>query len=82
MRWAMRWAMKTESGRLIVEFGALAPPLREQLKGTGISRTNIAGFQASADAIVRLAVEQILTGRERDKAMKRLCEKIGREVRR
>lgn len=72
--------MKTESGRLIVEFGAFAPPLRQQLKGTGISRAKVAGFQASADAIVRLAVGQILTGRETDKARKRLCEKIGREV--
>lgn len=67
--------------QLRLEFGALAPPLRRQLKGRGLTSKTIAGMQASADAISRLAIVQLLTERETHKARLRLCKSIEAAIR-
>ena len=60
-----------------IAFGALAPPLAEQL-GDRLQPQRIALWQRCADAITLLAVHGLLTGAERAKARTRLIKAIDR----
>lgn len=59
-----------------IMFGALAPPLTEQLKGCGFSRGKLAIFEANNLAITRLYLHDLLTDGEAQKARTRLMKSI------
>lgn len=63
-----------------LQFGALAPPLDEQLVEQGIAAgvRNLRQLQQDADAVSRLAVRQILTEAEADKARQRIIKRVGK----
>ncbi len=61
-----------------VVYGALAPPLHEQL---GVAEEKVATEQRLAEAITLLAVQGMLTGKERENARRRLTKRIGRALR-
>ena len=63
--------------KLSMSFGALAPPLAEQLPdGAKIKRTDLIHFQKDADAITRLFVRGYLSDAGTSGARKRLMQKI------
>lgn len=60
-----------------ITFGALAPPLSEQLPdGAKIKRMDLIHFQKDADAITRLFVLGLMTNTGANAARKRLMQKI------
>lgn len=63
---------------LELRFGALAPPLREQLveQGHEISEYSSADLQADADAITRLYLRGLLRKGEVDTARRRLVRSV------
>lgn len=63
-----------------IEFGALAPPLAEQLKDAGIGVVKWAIFQKDADAITRLRVRGVMSDLEAHKARTRLIKAIGKAL--
>jgi hypothetical protein len=58
-----------------LEYGAMAPLLSKQVEGIPDR------FQRHADAITRLAVNEILTAEEANRARVRLSKSIEREMR-
>ena len=64
--------------RVSIEFGALAPPLAEQL---GIEADRLEHLQWSCDAVTRLAINGLLTEAEKDKVRMRLIKRIAKLVR-
>jgi hypothetical protein len=56
-------------------FGALAPPLCEQL---GVEAKNVKILQGHADAITRLSVVGLMTGAEVHRARTRLIKMLAR----
>lgn len=67
--------------RLSITFGAMAPPLAEQLKPHSMPEAQVGLCQRFADSIVLLRVHGVLTEREADKARKRLMGKITEKLR-
>lgn len=61
---------------LSIEFGALVPPLAQQLKGTSLRPGQIKHFQADADAICRLVVRGLLSPGQAHLVRKRLFKRI------
>ena len=59
-----------------ISLGALAPLLKDQLKGHGLSRTCIEQMQKDADAITRLNVRSILS----ETATKNARRKLGNAI--
>lgn len=61
-----------------VSFGAMAPPLAEQLAEVLGERShpNLPQHQKDADAIARLAVRGVLTETEAHRARKRLMKRL------
>lgn len=59
--------------KISVQFGAFAPPLREQVGVRGIQATRL---QRDADAITRLAVRGLLSDAETGRARRRLMKRI------
>lgn len=57
---------------MIVDFGAMSPPLKKQIKGLVCASM----FQASADAIMWLNLHGILTDVEMSRARIRLLKSI------
>lgn len=71
-------------GRLSVSFGALSPPIDEQLRQQGLKldmdpllRRHL---QRDADEVTRLRVRCILTEAESDKARKRIIRIIKKQA--
>lgn len=62
---------------MVLEFGALTPPLHKQL---GVSSGEVKLFQRLADSIVLLSVQGILTGVEKSDALRRLTKKMEKEL--
>lgn len=65
---------------LAIEFGALAPPLSEQLAALGIDDETIEHWQRDADAISRLSIRDVLTTREARVARERLWKRMRRVI--
>jgi len=63
-----------------VELGALAPPLASQLSEIGLSPEAIDRLQRSADSIVLLSVQGIISESEAERARNRLVRAIAREA--
>ncbi len=61
-----------------LSFGALAPPLIEQVPE--LAALDALKFQQDADAITRLAVRGLLTEAEVHRARQRLVTRIAKEV--
>jgi len=62
-----------------LEFGALAPPLREQLKDAGLViryKRNLAHYQRDADAITRIVIRGLISDSQARTARKRLMRRI------
>ena len=62
-------------------FGALSPPMHEQLAQYGLRAKTVEIIQEDANAITRLSVRGILTWSEADRARKRLMKEITRAIR-
>ena len=66
-----------------IEFGAFAPPLREQLIAAGYTTKDVKASkdlthcQFDADAVSRLSVRGIITQSSADSARKKIVKKIG-----
>ena len=67
---------------LTIQFGALAPPLVEQLMAFGYQEIpeTINHYQRMADALVLLRVSKILSEAETHKARVRITKKLGKTV--
>lgn len=67
-----------------ISFGALSPPLDEQLRDQGLKldmdETIRAHLQRDADEVARLRVRRVLTEAESDKARKRIFQIIKKQV--
>lgn len=63
-----------------IEFGVLAPPLKEQLKHTKLLKKDLEVIESDNVAINRLYLRCILTERETDLARKRLVRLIQEKV--
>ncbi len=61
-------------------FGALAPKLKEQLKGRKISKADIDHLQRDADALVRVHIRRLISDSTADSARKKLMKKIMQAV--
>lgn len=74
--------MKAFLNELALHFGALAPPLREQFASAGVavSAKECDKYQRSADALVYLGVQHILTDSQVHIARGRLMKCICREL--
>lgn len=64
-----------------IEFGALAPPILDQLRAQGVrasilSSVDALKYQKDADAIVRLSVRGLLTDAEKKAARRRLLKAL------
>jgi hypothetical protein len=68
--------MNTQPKTLMINLGAVADPLRLQLRRYGVKGPAITGLQAKANAINRLYLHSILTEGEAKKAKKRLFQEI------
>lgn len=66
--------------KLHMTYGALAIPLRRQLRGLGISREAIAHFQRDSDAVTRLAVRGLVSEAEARRIRQRLTKMIAGQV--
>lgn len=64
-----------------IQFGALANPLKMQLRGI-LPAYKLVIFDQDANAITRLAVRGLITSAEATKARKRLVKTIQDEIRR
>ena len=58
----------------MIRFGVLSPKISEQIAGTSEN------YDKDADAIDRLYVRGILSGKETDNARKRLVKRIERDI--
>jgi hypothetical protein len=63
-----------------IRFGALAPPLAEQLAGIGLPSHCLARWQRYAKALTLLDVGGVLSGAETRRARMRLLRSIEAEV--
>lgn len=64
-------------------FGALAPPLAEQLTAAGVPSENVPDMehhQKDADAIARLSIRGLMSDAEKDRARNRLLKAIIRDL--
>jgi hypothetical protein len=68
------------STKALLRFGALCPPLEEQVREAGYVLRRAAHHQADADAITRLAVRGILTEGDVHKARARLTTALAKDV--
>ena len=68
---------------LTIQFGALAPPLVDQLRAFNVQAipNTINHYQRMADALVLLRVSKIISEYEAHKARARITKKIERLVR-
>jgi hypothetical protein len=70
--------------RLSVSFGALSPPIDEQLRDQGLKLdmdpVHRCHLQRDADEVARLRVRCILTEAESDRARKRIMQIIKKQV--
>lgn len=64
--------------KLLLEFGAMAPDISQQLAYQGLTAKAraIAHWQKDADAITRLSVRGMLSDSEKSKARRRLLKTI------
>ncbi len=62
--------------KLTLHFGALSPPLKEQLKKHKTDPSEVAQFQKDHDAIVRLAIRSVIAQSEKHRAQGRLFKRI------
>ena len=67
-------------GKLRVRFGALSPPLHEQLSEFGLSKEDLKWQQKLADAISLCNVHFVITDAETRKARQRLMKQLIRRV--
>lgn len=65
-----------------LRFGALCPPIIEQIteQGLGISARLVAHYQKDVDAIIRLTVRGVITDGEAHRAKTRLMKRIAKDV--
>lgn len=63
-----------------LHFGALAPPLAEQLAGFDLDAEKVDLWQQDADAITRLGVRGVITDGEAKSAYQRLGRQIEHEI--
>lgn len=70
--------MPNKNQTIGVRFGALAPPIYEQLD---TDEELMAHYQMDADAVVRLAVRGMLSEAETHRARKRILKRVIREYR-
>jgi hypothetical protein len=63
-----------------IHFGAMAPPLKEQLKEFNLDDNSLEHFQKDAEAIVRLAIRGIIPDSVKSSANKRLLKNIVRKI--
>lgn len=70
--------MGNKSKSLTVVFGALAPPLSEQVPS--LNKMDAKRFQNHADCITRLSINSILTGSEVHRARTRLLKQIKKAI--
>lgn len=70
----------SETQTIGIRFGAMSDPLREQLKNYKVPAKAIAMWQRKADAITLLAVNELLSPAESDRARKRLFGEIRKGV--
>lgn len=70
----------TMSERLTIHFGAMCPPLSEQLASIALPTEKIDQWQMMADSIVRLHVHNILSDSKVEKARSRLMKRIAAEM--
>jgi hypothetical protein len=63
-----------------IRFGAIAPPLSEQLKGIHVGDQDLLRFQASADAIVQLYFDDLIPDSQVDKIRTKLGKRILKAV--
>ena len=64
--------------KLGLTFGAMVPPLREQL--AGVKAGKVAHWQRDADAITRLAVRGLLPDAQVRKCRQKLMNQIAKEI--
>jgi hypothetical protein len=64
-----------------LSFGALSPPLSEQLAGLGLKVLTIRHFQRDADAITRLLVRGLMSESHGHLARGRLARRISEAIR-
>lgn len=76
--------MTTQSRSFQVAFGALCPPLEEQLREQGLAlNTSIEDqerLQRDINDVARLGIRGVITEAERDRARKRLLRIIRRSL--
>jgi hypothetical protein len=63
-----------------IHFGALTPPLSEQLSNFKIDEKNLAHYQRDADAITRLSVRGLITDSMKGQTYKKLLKNIINEL--
>lgn len=63
-----------------VAFGALVPPLKEQLRGYGIKAGRVRVFQKVHDAILMCWFQNVLTDAEKNRAFDRLFKSIDKAI--
>jgi hypothetical protein len=59
-----------------IVFGVFADPLRKQLRGLQLKRSDIERWQKDADAICRLRIRSFLTDKESNSARSRIVKEI------
>ena len=74
--------MTKHTAAVQIAFGALADPIRRQLRAQGITVTaaKAAGIQADANAITRLSIRGLLADAEKQRARQRLMKALVRQI--